>query len=42
MSGQSAMLTKEEATKMQKAIQHSGSHAQTHGGKGSSKKMPKC
>ena len=34
MSGQSAALGLKEACKMQKDIQVSGSHAQTHGGKG--------
>jgi hypothetical protein len=36
MSGQSAALSKEEACKMQKQIQHPGSHATGNGGKGSS------
>jgi hypothetical protein len=32
MSGQSASLTLAEAKAMQECIQHSGSHASTHGG----------
>jgi len=46
MSGQSAALTLKEACAMQERVQASGSHAKTHGGKGSGSKsmsssMPK-
>jgi len=47
MAGQSAHLSLKEARAMQERVQHSGSHAKTHGSKTSSgdsvhKKMKAC
>jgi len=41
MSGQSAHLSLKEAKAMQERIQHSGTHASTHGGKKSGGSMAK-
>jgi hypothetical protein len=40
MAGQSANLTVEQARRMTKAIQHTGSHANGNGGKTGGKKGP--